>query len=768
MQRLRCLLVIVLLSFAVSCTRDPIKQSDNLVASGNKFFNRGKFREASLMYRRALQKNQKNGEAYYRLGLSELKLMRFGDAAGAFRRALDIQPNNGDAATKLADIYWVGYIYDPKHTKSTLGEVQELSDALLKRDPKSYDGLRLAGYVALANNDREKALKNFEAAHQVDPSHPDLSLLLSQTLVAAGRAPEAEAMAKGALEKQKTYAPLYDQLIALYMSQNRFPEAEAMLKTKVANNPKQENYRVQLALFYYGTKHPQEMENQIQQILSNPKDFPLGHLTAGRFYMRIHDLDRARREFEEGVRTNSKDKAAYQKEIVRLLAAQTKYGEASQIVNEVLKDNPKDDQAIALHSALQLESGDSNQIQTAINNLQSLVAKEPKNADLRYQLGRALLLKNQPSQARVQLEEAVQLWPDLLPPRLLLAQIYTGQRDYNRALQMADAVLQRDPNNLPARLTRTGALFSLGERDRAKQELQAVLKASPTSVDARYQLAAIDFTEKRYKQAEDTFQQLRRDFPNDKRGVFGLTETYIAQNDFKDALQIVNDEIKKDPSRNDLRLALANILVRSQQYDQAIGQYQELSAKSPKDASLLLHIAEAYRLKGDTNAAIDNFKKASTLAPNDVTALVRLGMLLDGLGRKDEAKPYYERALRVEPDNGVALNNLAYIKAEEGSDLDQALAYAQRAKQRYPQEPNISDTLGWIYIKKNLADDAIRVYRDLLAKYPDNPTFRYHLAMALFQRGDRVTAKREGEQALQGSQSKEEQAKIRDLLTKIG
>jgi tetratricopeptide (TPR) repeat protein len=510
------------------------------------------------------------------------------------------------------------------------------------------------------------------------------------------------------------------------------------------------------------------MENQIQQILSNPKDFPLGHLTAGRFYMRIHDLDRARREFEEGVRTNSKDKAAYQKEIVRLLAAQTKYGEASQIVNEVLKDNPKDDQAIALHSALQLESGDSNQIQTAINNLQSLVAKEPKNADLRYQLGRALLLKNQPSQARVQLEEAVQLWPDLLPPRLLLAQIYTGQRDYNRALQMADAVLQRDPNNLPARLTRTGALFSLGERDRAKQELQAVLKASPASVDARYQLAAIDFTEKRYKQAEDTFQQLRRDFPNDKRGVFGLTETYIAQNDFKDALQIVNDEIKKDPSRNDLRLALANILVRSQQYDQAIGQYQELSAKSPKDASLLLHIAEAYRLKGDTNAAIDNFKKASTLAPNDVTALVRLGMLLDGLGRKDEAKPYYERALRVEPDNGVALNNLAYIKAEEGSDLDQALAYAQRAKQRYPQEPNISDTLGWIYIKKNLADDAIRVYRDLLAKYPDNPTFRYHLAMALFQRGDRVTAKREGEQALQGSQSKEEQAKIRDLLTKIG
>jgi tetratricopeptide (TPR) repeat protein len=768
MHWLSRLFVVVLLSFAVGCTRDPVKQSDNLVASGNKFFNKGKYREASLMYRRALQKNQKNGEAYYRLGLSELKLMRFGDAAGALRRALDIQPNNTDAATKLADIYWVGYIYDPKHTKATLGEVQELSDLLLKRDPKSYDGLRLAGYVALASNDREKALKYFEAAHQVDPSHPDLSLLLSQTLLASGKAAEAEATAKQALEKQKTYAPLYDQLVGLYLSQNRFADAENTLKAKVANNPKQEAYRLQLAMFYYAAKRPQDMENQIQQILSNPKDFPLGHLTAGRFYSRIHDPDRARREFEAGIRASAKDKAAYQKEIARLLAAQGKYSEASQIVNEVLKDNPKDDQAIALQSALQLETGDPNQIQTAINNLQTLVGKEPKNPDLRYQLGRALLLKNQPAQARVQLEEAVQLWPDLIPPRLLLAQIYIGQRDYNRALQMADQVLQRDPNNLPARLTRTSALFSLGERDRAKQELQSIVKAAPTSADARYQLAAIDFTEKRYKQAEDAFQQIRRDFPNDKRSVFGLTETYIAQNDFKDALQIINDEIKKDPNRNDLRVTLANILVRAHQYDQAIQQYQELAAKSPKDASLYVRLGETYRLKGDFPAAIDAFKKASALGPNDVTALVRLAMLLDALGRKDEAKPYYERALRVEPDNGVALNNLAYIKAEEGTDLDEALAYAQRAKQRYPQEPNISDTLGWIYIKKNLSDDAIRLYRDLVTKYPDNATFRYHLAMALFQRGDRVTAKREGQQALQASQSKEEQAKIRDLLTKIG
>jgi Flp pilus assembly protein TadD len=143
-------------------------------------------------------------------------------------------------------------------------------------------------------------------------------------------------------------------------------------------------------------------------------------------------------------------------------------------------------------------------------------------------------------------------------------------------------------------------------------------------------------------------------------------------------------------------------------------------------------------------------------------------LLLDQEGQRAVARPIYEQVLKIEPDNAVALNNVAYMMAEGGEDLDLALNLAQRAKQRLPENLDVSDTLGWIYIKKNLSDNAIQVYHDLVAKQPDRSTFRYHLGMALYQKGDKVGARKELQTALQSHPSKDEEAKIRELMGKLG
>ena len=100
--------------------------------------------------------------------------------------------------------------------------------------------------------------------------------------------------------------------------------------------------------------------------------------------------------------------------------------------------------------------------------------------------------------------------------------------------------------------------------------------------------------------------------------------------------------------------------------------------------------------------AIDNFRRCSQEAPNNTTCLRMLGLLMEGTGKRDQAKPIYEQILKIQPDHPVALNNLAFAKAEEGVDLDQALTMAQRAVQMAPNSPELKDTLGWIYIKKNI------------------------------------------------------------------
>jgi len=123
--------------------------------------------------------------------------------------------------------------------------------------------------------------------------------------------------------------------------------------------------------------------------------------------------------------------------------------------------------------------------------------------------------------------------------------------------------------------------------------------------------------------------------------------------------------------------------------------------------------------------------------------------------------------LKIEPDHPVALNNLAYIKAEEGVDLDEALTMAQRARQKLPNSPFIKDTLGWIYIKKNLSADAVNVFKDLVRDDPSNPQFHYHYGMALLQKGDKPSARKELETAIRNNPSKDDAGKIRQLLASM-
>jgi len=127
----------------------------------------------------------------------------------------------------------------------------------------------------------------------------------------------------------------------------------------------------------------------------------------------------------------------------------------------------------------------------------------------------------------------------------------------------------------------------------------------------------------------------------------------------------------------------------------------------------------------------------------------------------------YQKILQLQPDHPIALNNLAYIMAESGGDLDQALTLAQRARQKLPNDLNVADTLGWIYIKKNLSDQAIEIFRDLVKKQPQSSTFHYHLGMALYQKGDKLGARQALQAALRQKPSPEEAAKIKELMGKV-
>ncbi|MBI1898187.1 MAG: tetratricopeptide repeat protein [Acidobacteria bacterium] len=759
-------LLVALLSLGVACTRDPNVAKKKYLDSGNRYYEKGKYKEALIMYRNALKKDMKYGEAYYRAALAELKLARIAEAARDLHRSVELQPDNLDAHTKLVNLYLNAYLNDRRRPKAYLNELRGLQDKLAKRHPSSYELQRLSGYLALTDQKLKDAINFFQKANTLKPMQPDIVLVLIQSLAGDNRFEEGEKLAFDMIQKNKSVGSVYDALFLEYLRRNRVQDAENILKQKVRNNYSVTDYHLQLAAHYFSMKRREEMLNELKLIVDHAKEFPRGPQLAGDFCLRIRDFDLALKFYQEGMKRRPGDKHMFQKRMIEALVLQGKVDQARQLLAEILKEAPQDNEAIAIRASMTLLGGSREQLQGAINDMQTVVSRMPENPVLRFNLGRAHLAKGNTQQAKIQFEEAIKLRPDYLLPRIALAQILVQQGDFGKVSQMAQEVLVYDPFNVPARLLRTRALIGMGETRQARAELGELIKKNPELWDARLQLAALDLAERNWKAAEETFRGMYEK-TQDSRALMGLTETYVSQQNYDQAQRLLEAEIKRMPERVDYHVALGNVAARAQKYDLAIQQFKAVLEQQPRATDTWIRLGETQRRAGQFEAAVASFSKARELAPNNVIPHLQLALLLDGAGQKERAKPLYEQILKLQPDNAVALNNLAYMMAENGLDLDQALTMAQRAKQKMPQDLNVSDTLGWIYIKKNLSDSAIAIYRELVRQDPDRTTFRYHLAMALMQKGDKPGARKELELALAKKPPKDEEAKIRALMGKI-
>ena len=87
---------LILLAVSTSCSRDPNVIKARYLQNGNRYFERGKYKEASIMYRTALQKDAKYGEAYYRLALTELRVDQPFSAVQSLRRAVELSDRSFD------------------------------------------------------------------------------------------------------------------------------------------------------------------------------------------------------------------------------------------------------------------------------------------------------------------------------------------------------------------------------------------------------------------------------------------------------------------------------------------------------------------------------------------------------------------------------------------------------------------------------------------------------------------------------------------------
>ncbi len=800
MKYFNLLFAVPALVILASCTTDPKVQSSRYVANGNKYQERGQGKQASIMYRRALQKNMKNADAWYKLGLFNLDQNNFGEGRGDLIRVVDLAEAENkydakvqDCLTKIADIDYTGYAKYPDKLKEYDADLKHRSDQLNRHYPNTFDSHRIAGLSkyseALSLKKREErlpivqeALADFKKADAIKPYDSALGFAIVSTLAETGQAAEAEKYANEMIARKTADERVYSSLYWYYNGGGHPDAAETIRKKQVANNPKDGSAWIALASHYYMAKRQPEMVAALGKLTSDLKTFPNANMLVGDFYFSLGDLEHAIGPYLQGQKVDASNKKLYMKKTAEAYTLLGRYDEAGKIVTELLKEDKNDPEAIAMDASLQLNHAKREEADAIIARLQPLLAKTSpneleKSMILHFNLGRAYALKADPQsldQARLQFEEALKARVGKVPyiPALMaLSQLELARGGNPQAVEYANTIIRYAPANLTARLVRTMGLANMNEFDKARQELETLIRYKPDSTDTRFQLARLDMLQKKYKEAESEFEILVK--ANDSRGLTGLIECKVAEGNAAEGVGLIQAQLAKSPTNILYRNALATLYYNTGKYKEAAGEFQKLVDQNPNTEvgareMWYLRLGESLRRGGDLDGAVGAFSKASELAPKHATPRLELAMLYEARGKSDEARRAYEEVLKLEPDNPVALNNIAYSKADTGTDLDGAMAFAQKARDKAPQNPDVLDTLGLIYFKKDLVDDSLRVFTDLVNRAPNSPTYHLHLAMALYKKGDHARAKRELDTASHNSPSGREQAQIKELISKIG
>ena len=192
----------------------------------------------------------------------------------------------------------------------------------------------------------------------------------------------------------------------------------------------------------------------------------------------------------------------------------------------------------------------------------------------------------------------------------------------------------------------------------------------------------------------------------------------------------------------------AKVLLAERQYSRAEAMLRragELDRSNLESYTLLGHLLIAEKRLA---AASKAFAAVIERDPMSSEAHTMLGLLMHAQKRVPEAVAHYEKALEADPYAVAAANNLAWLLAENDQKLDRAFELARVAHARQPTNPQVVDTLGWVYFKRGVLPLAITTLEQAVQLDAANPLYAYHLGLAYAKDGSDAKARKALERAL--------------------
>jgi putative PEP-CTERM system TPR-repeat lipoprotein len=559
----------------------------------------------------------------------------------------------------------------------------QLKNALQKQ-PESAETRFLLGQVFLNVGDPSSAAVELEKARTLN--HPAAQVVppLARAMLMQGQRKKlVEQFASTSLGDAGADADLQTTLAIAHASLGDSTKANAALERALQFSPSNEAALLFQARLKAGAGDATGANALIDRVLaSNPaNDDALllqGHLLLS------GNVDRAQAlaTYRKALAANNQNLAAHSAVILILLSQQDPDGAQAQL-DALKKVAPGHPQTVYYEAQLALYRRD---FEKAGNLGAQLLKAGPDNVRTLQLMGTVELQKGALVQAETHLSRALQLAPQMVAVRRLLAQTYLQQRLGDKAYETI-APLADQPGA-------AGDVLSLAA--------QAQLLRGDTA------------------KAEALFERAVKANPDDMRSRTALALTEVQRGQAEQGIDELVEIASKDPGTT-ADIALITTQVRRRDYDGALKAIDALEKKPAADKALTASLrARVAFVRGDRNAARQHFDRALAINATYFPAIAGLAALDLDAKQPEAAKKRLEALLKAQPQHQQGLLTLAFIKSRTADPRDEVVALLNQAVQAHSGVPGPRLALIDYYVREKDYKAALTAAQNASAALPDN------------------------------------------------
>jgi tetratricopeptide (TPR) repeat protein len=706
---------------ALSGCQSPQAKEASYLGKGKKEFQKKHYDVAIIYFKNAIDAQPKDAEPYYQLGLAYLASNDVGSAASSFKKATELNPKHTGAQLRLSELMAAS------RSQAMVQEAQKRTEVVLALLPDDAEALNLLAFTELRLGKPESAEAHLEQVLRKSPGNLRSSVTLAQTRLARHDVAGAEEALKQAVAQAPKSPDPVVYLGGFYLALGKTAEAEQQYRHALEIDPKHGAALVALGAMQMRAGQSDQAEQTYRRLsaLPNKGYKPLHAL----FLFQTGKRDQAVAELERLAREDPGDRDARTRLVAAYLAV-NRVGDAEKVLTAALKKNPRDIDALLQRSRIYLGHAKYAEAESDLNQV---LRFRKDDADAHYLFSKLHQARGESTIRQQELGEALRLNPAFTTARAELAQMLITSRAADSALKILDEAPAAQKGTALIVLQRNWALLALGQAPEARKGIDQFL-AMGRSSDALLQDAVLKMSQKDYSGARASAEEILKKDPGNSHALNVLVLTYAEQKQMPAGVQRAREYAARQPASAAVQEFLGQLLSGNGDRAGARKAFEAAKAANPALVAADLELAELDTSEGKRQEARKRLSDVVASHPDNEMARLLLAQLETGDGASAAAIEQYRKVLAQDGKNAKVLNNLAYLLAD-GNQWDEALKYAQEAKQLDPNSASADDTLGWTYFRKGLYPMAVTYLESATAK-EGTALRKYHLAMAYLKAGN--------------------------------